>query len=193
MTVERIELPSPAPGTRRHLLVHRFGREGARPKAYLQAGLHADELPGVAILVHLLERLEALDATGAVRGEVVVVPVANPVGLAQSVMGQTLGRYDLAQMSNFNRGWPELGEAVAERVGGRLGGDADANGELVRETMVELARELPADSENAALRKELFCTAVGADTSDVARLVTPTRHGDRGSATRVVAPAGEHP
>src|SRR4051794_24903320 len=116
LTVERIELPSPAPGTRRHLLVHRFGRPGARPKAYLQAGIHADELPGVAILVHLLERLEALEAAGAVRGEVVVVPVANPVGLAQSVMGQTLGRYDLGQMSNFNRGWPELGGALADRV-----------------------------------------------------------------------------
>lgn len=163
MTVERIELPSPAPGTRRHLLVHRFGRPGARPKAYLQAGIHADELPGVAILVHLLERLEALEAAGAVRGEVVVVPVANPVGLAQSVMGQTLGRYDLGQMSNFNRGWPELGGAVAERVRDRLGDDAAANGELVRETLVELARELPADSENAALRKELFCAAAGAD------------------------------
>ena len=163
MTVERIELPSPAPGTRRHLLVHRFGRPGARPKAYLQAGIHADELPGVAILVHLLERLEALEAAGAVRGEVVVVPVANPVGLAQSVMGQTLGRYDLGQMSNFNRGWPELGGALAERVGGRLGDDAGTNGELVRETLVELARELPADSENAALRKELFCAAAGAD------------------------------
>lgn len=163
MTVERIELPSPAPGTRRHLLVHRLGHPGARPKAYLQAGLHADELPGTVILVHLLERLEALEAAGAVRGEVVVVPAANPIGLAQTVMDRPFGRYDLGLMTNFNRGWPELGGALAERVRDRLGGDADANGELVRGTVVELARELPAQGENAALRKELFCAAAGSD------------------------------
>jgi uncharacterized protein len=161
--VERVELPSPAPGTRRHLLVHRFGRPGARPKAYLQAGLHGDELPGIVILGHLLERLARLEADGLVRGEVVVVPAANPVGLAQGVMGQHLGRYDLALMTNFNRGWPALGETLAERVGASLGDDEAANGALVRQALAGLARELPAGGENAALRRELFCAAVDAD------------------------------
>ena len=36
--------------------VLRFGTPGARPKAYLQAGLHADELPGMLVL-HKLARL----------------------------------------------------------------------------------------------------------------------------------------
>jgi uncharacterized protein len=162
--VERVELPSPAPGTRRHLLVHRFGRAGARPKAYLQAALHADELPGVVVLGHLLERLARLEADGLVRGEVVVVPAANPIGLAQAVMGYHLGRYDLALMTNFNRGWPDLADALAERVGEALGGDEAANGALVRQALAELARELPvAGGENAALRRELFCAAADAD------------------------------
>ena len=45
-----IALPPVAPGTRREIEVLRFGTPGARPKAYLQAGLHADELPGMLVL-----------------------------------------------------------------------------------------------------------------------------------------------
>ena len=163
MPVERVELPSPAPGTRRHLLLHRFGQAGARPKAYLQAGLHGDELPGVMILAHLLDRLAGLERAGAVRGEVVVVPVANPVGLSQFVMGCHTGRYDLDRMTNFNRGWPDLGEALAGRLAGRLGDEPGANAALAREALAALAAELPGDGENEALRRTLFAAAVDAD------------------------------
>ncbi|MBS1221081.1 MAG: succinylglutamate desuccinylase/aspartoacylase family protein, partial [Proteobacteria bacterium] len=49
-----IELPSPAPGTEQTLRVHRYGAPGARPKAYFQAALHADEIPGLLVAQHLL-------------------------------------------------------------------------------------------------------------------------------------------
>ena len=55
-TIERIALPSPSPGTDRHLLVHRFGRKDARPRVWLQAALHADELPGPLVLHHLMPK-----------------------------------------------------------------------------------------------------------------------------------------
>ena len=57
--IERVPLGSPSLGTERVLTVHRFGTAGARPKAYLHAGLHAAELPGIVVLEHLLNRLEA--------------------------------------------------------------------------------------------------------------------------------------
>ncbi|OYY09383.1 MAG: hypothetical protein B7Y70_10275, partial [Rhizobiales bacterium 35-68-8] len=63
--------------------VLRFGTPGARPKAYLQAGLHADEFPGMLALRHLAAELAVADAEGRITGEVVVVPQANPVGLTQ--------------------------------------------------------------------------------------------------------------
>ena len=56
---QRIPLPSPAPGSRRHLLLHRYGTAEARPKAYIQASLHADETPGMLVAHHLLRRLDA--------------------------------------------------------------------------------------------------------------------------------------
>jgi hypothetical protein len=163
MQTTRIDLPAPAPGTDRHLLVHRIGQPGARPKAYLQAALHADELPGVLVLRHLLTLLEAAERDGRLRGEVVLVPMANPIGTAQGLMQSHLGRYDLARMSNFNRGWPDFAQELAERVGDRLGDDAARNVELAREVLRELVETLDAGDENRALRRELCRLAVDAD------------------------------
>jgi predicted deacylase len=101
---ETIALPSVATGTRREIEVLRFGAPGARPKAYLQAGLHADELPGMLVLRVLAGLLEGSE----VIGEVVVVPVANPIGLAQQVQGYLRGRYEDNSAGNFNRGYADL-------------------------------------------------------------------------------------
>ncbi len=87
---ERIALPSPSPGTSRVLNLHRYGAPGARPKAYLQAALHADEWPGLLVLHHLIGRLD--EARDDVAGEMVVVPSANPVGLAQLLNVRLVGR-----------------------------------------------------------------------------------------------------
>ena len=45
-------LPAMSPGTARSLTVHRFGDPAARPKAYLHAGTHAEEIPGMLVLHH---------------------------------------------------------------------------------------------------------------------------------------------
>ena len=81
--IERIALPTPSAGTRREIVAHRFGHVGARPKVYVQAALHADELPGQLVCHHLIQRLIAMEAEGAIIGEIVVVPTANPIGMSQ--------------------------------------------------------------------------------------------------------------
>ena len=91
-----IALPTASPFTRRTLRVLRFGRPGARPKAYFQAALHADEIPGMLVLHHLIGLLEEAERRGEVPGEVLVVPVANPIGLGQHLHGRLLGRYELS-------------------------------------------------------------------------------------------------
>lgn len=160
---ELIELPSPVPGTRRQVRVLRYGTAGARPKAYLQAALHGDELPGILVLMRLAEFLEDAHRSGRVLGEVVVVPVASSIGLAQTVMGRQLGRYDLASMTNFNRGWPDLAAALAGDVAALLGDDAAANVAAIRAALRARAT-MPADAgENAALRALLFGLACDAD------------------------------
>lgn len=160
---ERIPLLSPAPGTERSLLVHRYGEPGARPQAYLHAALHADEWPGLLVLQHLMGLLDAALERGEILGEVVVVPFANPVGLAQSVNQHLLGRHDLGGGGNFNRNFPELADEAAGRIGGRLGADPADNVAKVREAIAAAAAELPRESESEALKAVLLALSTPAD------------------------------
>lgn len=161
--IERLPLPSPSPGTSRVLTVRRYGRPGARPKAYLQAALHANELPGVLVLHHLSRRLDAAEAQGAIRGEIVVVPTANPIGLAQNVNGKQLGRMELGGGGNFNRNFPVLGPAVVRKLANRLGDDATANVAAARQALAEAVAELAPRTELEALRKTLLGQSIDAD------------------------------
>jgi predicted deacylase len=94
--------------------VFRFkGRDAKAPSTYIQAALHANELPGTALLHFLLERLRKADADGAILGDITVIPQANPIGLAQSHFGEMQGRFDLGSRANFNRDFPLI--ALSER------------------------------------------------------------------------------
>lgn len=156
---EAIALPQVAAGTRRELTVLRFGAPGARPKAYLQAGLHADELPGMLVLRRLAELLAEAEVTG----EVVVVPVANPIGLAQQRYGYLLGRYESNSSGNFNRGYADLAAAVGDGLAGRLGTDAAANVAAIRGAMTAALAGMAPEGEIAALRHALLGLAHDAD------------------------------
>ena len=158
-----IEMPRATPGTLRLLKVVTWGAEDARPVVYLQAGLHADELPGMLVLHQLARRLDALDAEGAIAGRVIMVPVANPIGLAQRMQNTILGRLEFETGRNFNRGHGDLADAVAGRIKDGLTDDAAANGRLVRDALAEAARQMPGDDEAAWLRRTLLELAVGAD------------------------------
>jgi len=159
--VERIALPSPAPGTHRELTVHRYGRPGDRPRAYLQAALHADEHPGLLTLNHLIRILD--ETSDPIAGEIVIVPIANPIGLSQQLHGYLVGRYDFSGGLNFNRDFPELSETVAESVAGKLGDDPLANVELIRTALDSALRDLPRDSELKALRAILLGLSMTSD------------------------------
>ena len=124
-SVTRIPLLSPAPGTERLVIVRRYGEPGARPKAYLQASIHADELPGMLAAHHLGRLLDEAAAEDRILGEIVLIPVANPIGLAQRINGNLIGRYELDGGGNFNRNWPNSVETVVERVGPQLGANVD--------------------------------------------------------------------
>ncbi|PSC03464.1 deacylase [Alsobacter soli] len=163
MRTEVLDLPPELPGLRRTLTVQRFGEPGARPLAYVQASLHADEIPGMMAVVHLRELLLRMERDGRINGEIILVPVANPLGLQQRVLGGHIGRFDLADGLNFNRGFPALGEAVAERVGARLGEDADANVQAIRAAALEAAEGLAAVTPAEHLKKALLRLALPAD------------------------------
>ncbi|MGI9334213.1 MAG: succinylglutamate desuccinylase/aspartoacylase family protein [Gammaproteobacteria bacterium] len=165
---ETIELALSAAGTARSLTVWRWGTPGARPKAYVQASLHADEIPGMLVTHHLSALLDKAMGDRAVTGEVVLVPVANPLGLTQRVHGVLHGRFELSRHSNFNRGFPAFAEVVAGALEGRLGDDEGRNVSRVRAALMEAAGahaagEAVAFDEAAGLRARLMCLAIDAD------------------------------
>ncbi|MEO8304005.1 MAG: succinylglutamate desuccinylase/aspartoacylase family protein [Betaproteobacteria bacterium] len=159
----KIVLPPMTPGTARSIAWLRFGRAGARPKVYMQAAIHANELPGAMALHHLMPMLAEADRAGRIKGEIVVVPTVNPIGQSQLVGNIHLGRYDLNSRDNFNRNWLDLSGAVAERVGRRLGSNAAANVELIRKTALEALMAMKPMNELQSLRVEVMKLSIDAD------------------------------
>ena len=157
-------LPSPAPGTEQSWLSLHFGTEGSGPKAVIQCALHADEVPGLLVGVHLRAHLTRLEAEGALVGEVVLVPAANVLGGAQALLGSHIGRFDLGTGINFNRGYRHLTPGLLQTVPDRLGADGAANRAIVRQACLELLAEWQPVTAADALKRELQMLAVDADT-----------------------------
>ena len=86
-SIEYIDLIAPGPGSQRRLQLRRYGAKGQGPKAYIQASLHADETPAMMVAHHLAQLLDAAAERGEIQGEIVLLPYANPIGLAQIFNG----------------------------------------------------------------------------------------------------------
>jgi hypothetical protein len=149
-------LASTAAGTSRHLTSFLFGKGTTGPSVYLQAGLHADEMPGVLILQHMIPLLEAAEARGDLRGEVRVVPAANPIGLTHWAHNKPLGRHDTDSLRNFNRYYPDLGALAGDRLGTRLTDDTAENTAIIRAAFAEVLAELPPGTEAEEMRIALL-------------------------------------
>ena len=163
MHIETITLAAAAPGHRHTLTAFHYGRAGAGPKAYIQAALHADEIPAMLVARYLRQRLDGLEAAGEVLGEIVLLPYANPLGLAQETLGQHVGRFDLRDGINFNRLVPDLSEAASDAVQGLLGDDPHVNVALIRRALREKAAALTARHAAEDLKNRLLQWAIDAD------------------------------
>ncbi len=155
-------LSAPAPGCQRLVTSFHYGPAGGT-KVYLQSSLHADELPGMLVLHHLKPLLAQAEAAGHMLGEVVLVPVCNPIGLDQTVLHAQLGRFDLATAHNFNRGYPDFASVIGDDIADQLGSDVAANTRIIRATQARIVQALPQTSELESLRKVLLGLAHDAD------------------------------
>ena len=151
------------PGVPVALTVLHFGPRDHGPKAAIHAALHADEVPAMLVAQCLRTRLAQLEADGQLLGEVRLVPVANPLGLAQQVLGRHEGRFDLRDGVNFNRGYADLTTAALAQVQGRLGADATANVALIRAALRQAADALPAQTLTEHLKRRLLANAIDCD------------------------------
>ena len=145
------DLISPVPGTGRQIHSFHYGPTDGAGKIYIQASLHADELPGMLVAWHLKQRLAELEQAGQLNSEIVLVPVANPVGLEQVLMDVPLGRYELESGQNFNRLFVDLSDEMGTEVAPHLGDDPQHNARLIR---VALRRALEAQVPATQLQSQ---------------------------------------
>ena len=112
---------------------------------------------------HLTALLRAEEAAGRIRGEIVLVPAANPAGLSQTVLHGPVGRFDLADGRNFNRGFPWLAPATADAVAGRLGPEEAANRDAIRAALRRTLSARPGLRSTDHLKHTLLGLALDAD------------------------------
>jgi uncharacterized protein len=153
----------PGSSTAYQLASFHFGTPGSGKKVYIQAALHADEVPPMLVAQFLRRELLALEAAGKLRGEVILVPAANPIGLAQAIQGTPFGRFDLSTGTNFNRAYKHVAEDLKASLAGKLGADPAANVALVRaHARASVASWQPA-TDAESLKKLLLSMAIDAD------------------------------
>jgi predicted deacylase len=140
-----------------------FGTPGHGKKVYMQAALHADEVPGMLVAQFLRRRLLQLEAEGRLRGEVILVPAANPIGLAQAIHGAPFGRFDLTTGVNFNRAYRHVAAELKTVLAGRLGPDREANTRLIRAAARAAVQDWEVDTNAGVLKKTLLGMAIDAD------------------------------
>ncbi len=136
MRQEKHVLTLSAPGTTYEINAFHFGPTDTGKKVYIQASLHADELPGSLAAFYLNRRLQELEKQNALDCEIVLVPYCNPIGLSQTIFYEHIGRFQLPTGQNFNRltGVPLYEDLLAalRDSGVQPGPDADANRDLIR-------------------------------------------------------------
>ena len=161
--IQRIALPQSSMGNGRRLTIIRYGTRANGKKAYIQAGLHADEPPGLLVMHHLVDELDQLDEEGRIDGEIVLVPVANPVGISQWRDTVLSGRADFNTGINFNRNHLDITAQVAETLEGALSDDPAGNVALIRERISEVLFDIKPDDESGFLKHKLLSLAFDAD------------------------------
>jgi predicted deacylase len=169
-SVDTIELKSFSLGNSRSLAVHRFqpaaphssGENNSLRKVYIQAALHADELAGTLVSARLIELLSSPHVQ--LSSEIVIVPVANPIGLSQELLGYPVGRFSLSTGSNFNRSLPFVYDTIVNKLGDQLSTDVEANVAQIRRMAVEHLQQFAnPESELDDLRRVLMMLSLDAD------------------------------
>jgi predicted deacylase len=161
MAFETIKLPTASVGNQTHIHLFRFGPSGGK-KVYIQAGLHADEHPGLLVAQHLLRHLEQLDQQGLLNAEIVLVPFANPIGLRQRSFGHVIGRCDWHTGQNFNRNMAINTDQVIDTLSDCFGDDLAENDRLMRTGLKNLVRQRTDDFEINSLHKTLLLHSIDA-------------------------------
>jgi predicted deacylase len=162
-TIKRHPLPASSMGNERTLTIIHYGDQNSQKKAYIQAGLHADEAPDFVVMHHLINLLDQADAAKKIEGQIILVPVANPIGVSQWRDEILQGRFDFFNSINFNRRHLNITARIAERVKDRLGHASEENIALIRKAAGEVLSSMAPVDEAEYLKHLLLSLSYDAD------------------------------
>ena len=162
-SIEHQMLPAASLSGQRSLTIIRYGEGSTGTKAYIQAGLHADEAPSYIVMHHLLNLLDQADAAGKIKGQIILLPVANPIGVSQWRDDVLQGRFDFFNSINFNRRHFDITDRIAETISGQLGADAGKNVALIRKTAGKVIASMDPKDEAEYLKHQLLSLSYDAD------------------------------
>ncbi|WP_428239898.1 M14 family zinc carboxypeptidase [Gynuella sp.] len=163
MQVIHHTIPNSSIGTHRELIEYQFNTTQSAPVVFIQAGLHADEWPGILTIQHLVPLLEQLEADNKLIANFRILPYANPIGLDQHFYGYTLGRLNRENGQNFNRGFQLDLESLAETLKPQLSTDRNQNKQRIRAAILQQVSELPEVTELQCLHKLILSISLQAD------------------------------
>ena len=149
-------------GTQREIISYHFGEDSTR-QVYIQAALHGDELPGVAVAWYLKKRFGELEASGRLKAQITLVPIANPIALGQHWHGAHMGRFDTASGQDFNRQFPALGPVLAQELDNALTQDVEQNHSIIRQAIERYFENHSPTTELESQRHTLMRMACQAD------------------------------
>jgi predicted deacylase len=94
-----------ADGTELSIPVFNFpGLDKASPSVYIQSGIHGSEVQGYLVALQLIEYFTKHPP----KGDITIVPIANPYGLNCKMGEYTFGRFDPVTGDNWNRNYMDL-------------------------------------------------------------------------------------
>jgi predicted deacylase len=162
-TIEKHILPPASMGNERTLTVIQYGPQDTAKKAYIHAGLHADEAPGFAVMHQLINMLDQADAANIIDGKILLVPVANPIGVGQWRDEALQGRFDFFNNINFNRRHQDLTAQIADRIKDELHDTPGENVALIRKAAGEVLSSMTLKDEAEFLKHLLLKLSYDAD------------------------------
>lgn len=122
VTTNLIDLQSLASGDVLQLKTYHFQGKNSTKKVYIQANLHGAEIVGNAVIYELIEFFSQLN-NEQIEGEIILLPMCNPVGGNQRNLFFSTGRYSPYDGLNWNRiFWdylhesPDLDKFVHENI-----------------------------------------------------------------------------
>ena len=162
-TINRHLLPVSSMANERTLTVVQYGPRDSDKKAYIHAGLHADEAPGYLVIHYLLNKLDQADLANTIDGQIMVVPAANPIGVSQWRDEALQGRFDFFNNINFNRRHIDLTEKIVDRIKDELSDAPDENVALIRKAAGDVLSSIVPIDEAEYLKHLLLLLSYDAD------------------------------